>query len=133
MGSSPTKKSYFAEGHVSTTMEEFVTVMNPGEESANVTLNMMLGTGEKRSRELVVAPKSRQTFSINSMGIVGLFKYCDAVAMHLFGDYKDSVGIPGWVTVYSKLRTDMDRHYLPLSNHELVVSSTGWAHGDPPG
>ncbi|MHB8895458.1 MAG: DUF5719 family protein, partial [Candidatus Geothermincolia bacterium] len=60
---------YFAEGCTRAGFEEWICIMNPGSQAANVTITYMLGTGQNQEQKLTVGPMSRSTVSVN--GAVG--------------------------------------------------------------
>ena len=69
MQRSPTPPAYtyfFAEGTTRPGFQEWISLQNPGEQEANVTITYMLGTGENRDQSVVVSPHSRLTVDVNT-------------------------------------------------------------------
>ena len=69
MQKSPTPPAYtyfFAEGTTRPGFQEWISLQNPGEQGANVTITYMLGTGENRDQSVVVSPHSRLTVDVNT-------------------------------------------------------------------
>ncbi len=56
---------YFAEGHVSRDFEEWISLANPGGESAAATITYLTPAGERGSREIEIPPTSRRTVLVN--------------------------------------------------------------------
>jgi SpoIID/LytB domain protein len=65
---SPANTWYFAEGYTGTGFEEWVCVLNPGDNQANMTFRFQTQEeGEKVVGNLSVPPHSRRTFSVNNL------------------------------------------------------------------
>jgi hypothetical protein len=58
---------YFAEGTNRDGFEEWLTLLNPGAEPAEVNLTMMLEDGTTRQYSCTVAPTSRKTITVNGL------------------------------------------------------------------
>lgn len=68
---------YFAEGATHTNFEEWISIQNPGDETANVQIDYMLEDEPKKVQTLDVGPTSRSTVSVN--GFVGQDKNVSAI------------------------------------------------------
>jgi hypothetical protein len=56
---------YFAEGHVSEDFEEWISLANPGAESATATLSYITLAGKQGTRKVIIPPRSRRTVLVN--------------------------------------------------------------------
>jgi hypothetical protein len=63
---SPSKTWYFAEGYTGGSFTEFLTIANPNNVQANVTVTYLLGTGSPIIQNYAVAPNSRFTQNVGS-------------------------------------------------------------------
>ncbi len=63
----PARKWYFAEGTTRSGFEEWLCLLNPGEEDAAAVLIFMSGEGEARRLEVVVPARRRQTVYVNDV------------------------------------------------------------------
>ena len=69
MQKSPTPPAYtyfFAEGTTRPGFQEWISIQNPGELGANVTITYMLGTGENKEQMLAIPAHSRVTVDVNT-------------------------------------------------------------------
>jgi len=57
---------YFAEGATQNGFQEWMSIQNPGDAAATVTITYMLGTGQNIDKQVVVGPHSRSTVDVNS-------------------------------------------------------------------
>lgn len=62
---SPSNKWYFAEGCTREGFEEWICLLNPGEEAAKVTLSFLSASEELSPQEVTVPPRRRQTVFVN--------------------------------------------------------------------
>ncbi len=58
---------YFAEGHTGSGLDEYLCVMNPGTQDAQVQVNLIFPTEPSRPHYLMVPPHSRGTLYINAL------------------------------------------------------------------
>ncbi|MBC7254239.1 MAG: L,D-transpeptidase family protein, partial [Actinobacteria bacterium] len=63
----PSREWYFAEGFTGAGFDEYILVLNPGEEAARVSLDFMLPDGRVERREYPVSPHSRLTVGVDSI------------------------------------------------------------------
>nr|WP_303646190.1 DUF5719 family protein [Candidatus Solincola tengchongensis] len=63
----PSTQWYFAEGFTGAGFDEYILVLNPGEEAARVDLDFMLPDGRVERREYQAAPHSRLTVGVDSI------------------------------------------------------------------
>lgn len=82
---------YFAEGYAGSAFEEYLSIQNPGNTVANVTITSMMKNGDTIESHMQVQPKSRSTCYVNQL--LGFSNSCDAVSVHPYttptawGDY----------------------------------------------
>ncbi len=62
--SSPMRKWHFAEGTTKNGFEEWITIQNPGDVEANVTMTYMNGEGKVTTAKKTVPPRSRGTVKV---------------------------------------------------------------------
>jgi len=62
----PAVEWYFAEGATQNGFQEWLSIQNPNNEEAEVTITYMLGTGETQDQVITVNPRSRETVDVNS-------------------------------------------------------------------
>ncbi|MBU4234695.1 MAG: exo-alpha-sialidase [Proteobacteria bacterium] len=55
---------YFAEGNTLPEFDQFFCIQNPGDQTAKVTFNFMLETGETVTHDVVIGPQTRSTYNI---------------------------------------------------------------------
>jgi hypothetical protein len=65
----PQKDWFFAEGCTRPGFHTWLTMQNPGDRAAQVTLNYFCGDGANESRSLVVNPRSRATVAVHQPGL----------------------------------------------------------------
>ena len=63
----PSREWYFAEGFTGAGFDEYILVLNPGEEAAQVSLDFMLPDGRVERREYLASPHSRLTVGVDSI------------------------------------------------------------------
>ncbi|WP_458012396.1 L,D-transpeptidase family protein, partial [Candidatus Solincola sp.] len=64
---SPSQEWYFAEGFTGAGFDEYILILNPGEEAARVELDFMLPDGRVEGREYLASPHSRLTVGVDSI------------------------------------------------------------------
>jgi hypothetical protein len=57
---------YFAEGATQNGFQEWMSIQNPGDTPATVTITYMLGTGQTIQKAITVGPHARTTIDVNS-------------------------------------------------------------------
>ncbi len=66
MGANAARKSWsLAEGTTRDGFEEWITILNPSSQTANVDITYMLSSGENRVQEIQVTARSRYTVDVN--------------------------------------------------------------------
>ena len=112
------KTWYFAEGTTREGFEEWLTLQNPGDSEAPVTITFMFSDGTTQKKGVTLPPKSRTTVDVNHAVSMGTL--CDGVVVHPY-DY------PQWWSWYYNYVVDICRKN-GFPNLEVAVTEIGWPH-----
>jgi hypothetical protein len=122
-GSQEPQKTWYFEGVTTREgFEEWLTLQNPGDSEAPVTITFMFSDGTTQKKGLTLPAKSRTTVDVNHA--VSLATQCDGVALHPY-DYPQ-----WWSWYYNHLKGICAKNGFP--NLEIVVTEIGWPNGKPP-
>ena len=112
------KQWYFAEGSTRAGFEEWLTLQNPGGDTANATVTFQFSDGTTQDKSVSLPPNSRTTVSVNNS--VSIATIADGVALHPY-DYPEY-----WKDYYNNVVNICAKNGYP--NCEAIVTEIGWPH-----
>jgi hypothetical protein len=111
----PATQWFFAEGYAGSAFEQYLSIQNPGEETAVVNIELMMRNGDTIVAQMQVGPHSRSTSYVNAL--LGIRNFADAVAVHPY------VSPPEWGTYVNYVNATLAANG---GTKQLIATEIGW-------